>query len=125
MKLVHGSLKKEKISSWNLMKLQSKIPPSKSYDTQFTRHVICLVAVLYLSSTGVVKHGFSCIADKITVTYGKEIDSESKEEMLSSLGFCGNYLSDQSQGPTDRDVIRNHSFKRPVVSLKCPLIPDK
>jgi len=64
----------------------------------------CLVHVLYLSSIGVVKNGFSCIADKITVTFGKEIDSETKEEILSSLGFCGNYLSDQSLGPTDLDL---------------------
>ena len=92
--------------------------------------MICLVPVLYLSSTVVVKNGFSCIADKITVTYGKEIDSETKEEILSSLGFCGNYLSDQSLGPTDfdiqrLDIIRHHSLKRSAVSLRCPLIPEK
>ena len=92
--------------------------------------MICLVHVLYLSSTGVVKNGFSCIADKITVTYGKEIDSETKEEILSSLGFCGNYLSDQSLGPTDLDlqrvdIIRHHSLQISAVSLRCPLIPEK
>ena len=92
--------------------------------------MICLVPVLYLSSTVVVKNGFSCIADKITVTYGKEIDSETKEEILSSLGFCGNYLSDQSLGPTDLDlqrldIIRHHSLQISAVSLRCPLIPEK
>ena len=64
----------------------------------------------YLCNTGVVKNDFSCIADKITVTYGKEIDTETKEEFFSSLGFCGNYLSDQSQGPTDLQRLTRYTI---------------